>query len=59
MNAENEQCGDARPMEAVAKTRGMLAGANRDSILEEVRRFPRGVGPRDDLAIAVLRVNLN
>jgi serine phosphatase RsbU (regulator of sigma subunit) len=57
MNAELEQFGEDRLIEAVERADGMHATAARDSILGEVRRFLGGIHAQDDLTIAVLRVS--
>jgi sigma-B regulation protein RsbU (phosphoserine phosphatase) len=57
MNAEREQFGEQRLMQAVEDADGLDAGTVQERILAGVREFLAGVAPQDDMTIVVLRVN--
>lgn len=57
MNAEREQFGEERLMEAVEEADGLDAAGVRERILARVREFLAGIAAQDDMTIVVLRVN--
>lgn len=56
MNAAGEEFGEARLLEAVARTDGMTAAQTRDEILAEVGQFLGETAPQDDVTLVVVRV---
>jgi hypothetical protein len=57
MNADREQFGEDRLMQAVEEADGLAAAQIREHILTRVREFLAGIAPQDDMTIVVLRVN--
>jgi serine phosphatase RsbU (regulator of sigma subunit) len=57
MNADREQFGELRLMQAVEDADGLDAGSVRERILARVKEFLAGVAPQDDMTIVVLRIN--
>lgn len=56
MNAQGEEYGEERLLEAVARTDGLDAAATQEAILADVSAFLGETSPQDDITLVVVRV---
>ncbi len=56
MNAQGEEYGEQRLLDAVARTDGLSAAETQEAILADVGVFLDGTSPQDDMTLVVIRV---